>query len=356
MTLKESIKLILKSGYAPLLVGPAGVGKTELVKEIAKEEGRDCIILNLSVMEPGDLLGLPSDTNKEKTVYLKPEWFPEKEHSIVFIDEINRSNPLVRAGVMQLILDKRIMNNILPADTWIISAMNPNEDDQGEYEVDDFSDPAFLDRFVPLKFQPTLREWTDWTKKNEIKYIPDFMNQEITLWEMTQRNFEMPTVPITPRTLERMDKITQKAFVEFTDVDHVIKVLEPITISVFGPKISQKYLNYLKEKQKEVITLEDIYSGKFKTMNVAVADNLLELVTSVTTNFFNETKEFVYDKLSNVIDFLKLVPPETAGIFYRVIYERYEELSNKYPLMFENTKFSVESSRFLSDTKETQEK
>ena len=88
MRIKEAARVlpeIMKQGEVPILVGHAGVGKTQIVKEIASKTGRKLITLVLSQMEPGDLIGMP-DRKGDRTVWLKPEWFPEDGNSILFLD------------------------------------------------------------------------------------------------------------------------------------------------------------------------------------------------------------------------------------------------------------------------------
>ena len=189
MTLQEAKYLALKimeSGEVPLLVGHFGVGKTDLVREIAEETNRKLVILVLSQMEPGDLIGLPSRENN-KTVFLAPDWWPDEENYIIFLDEINRSHRSIRNAIMQLLIDKRIHNHVLPKNTWLVASMNPPDEDYDQ--VDLITDPAFLSRFFILEISPTVDEWLQWANKmnlpNEIKNFimknPEFLHPGSTV-------------------------------------------------------------------------------------------------------------------------------------------------------------------------------
>ncbi|HQC16016.1 MoxR family ATPase, partial [Mesotoga prima] len=115
---KHLSKIIMESGEIPLLWGHFGVGKTDLAREIASETGRELIILVISQMEPGDLIGMPS-RDGERTLFLRPDWWPTEGNVILMIDEVNRAHRSIRNAIMQLLIDRRIHNHFLPEGSWI---------------------------------------------------------------------------------------------------------------------------------------------------------------------------------------------------------------------------------------------
>ena len=63
--LKELLKYHYISNKAVLINGKHGIGKSSVVQQFGKENNLFVQILNLSLMEPGDLLGMPDiDLNK----------------------------------------------------------------------------------------------------------------------------------------------------------------------------------------------------------------------------------------------------------------------------------------------------
>ena len=160
---KYLARKIMESGEVPLLVGHFGVGKTDMVREIARETGRGLVILILSQMEPGDLIGLPS-RGEDKTVFLKPDWWPEKDETIVLLDEINRAHRSIRNAVMQLLIDRRIHNHVLPSGAWLVAAMNPPDDEYDQADL--ITDPAFISRFFILEIDPNPEDWIEWARSS----------------------------------------------------------------------------------------------------------------------------------------------------------------------------------------------
>jgi len=164
-------KKIMESGEIPLIWGHFGVGKTDIAREIAEESNRELIILVISQMEPGDLIGLPSRKD-ERTSFLKPDWWPEKGNTLIVIDEINRAHRSIRNAIMQLLIDKRIHNHILPEDCWVMAAANPPDEEYDQ--VDLITDPAFMSRFFHLEMNSEVNEWINWSRKNK---VPEIINE-----------------------------------------------------------------------------------------------------------------------------------------------------------------------------------
>lgn len=78
--LKELLKYHYISNKAVLINGKHGIGKSSVVQQFGKENNLFVQILNLSLMEPGDLLGMPDiDLNNERkrTNWVEPIWFQE---------------------------------------------------------------------------------------------------------------------------------------------------------------------------------------------------------------------------------------------------------------------------------------
>ncbi|MCX7813855.1 MAG: MoxR family ATPase, partial [Pseudothermotoga sp.] len=155
-----AVKFVMECGEVPMLVGEAGVGKTQLIEEIGAQTGRHVIKLMLSQMEPGDLIGLPvRDEANNKTRYLAPDWFPTRSDVILFLDEINRAHITVRSAIMQLLIDRRLHEHKLPDGVWLCAAMNP---DTPDYEVEAIIDKAFIDRFVWIKVTNNVNSWREY--------------------------------------------------------------------------------------------------------------------------------------------------------------------------------------------------
>lgn len=150
-----------------MLWGPPGVGKSQLVSQIAAEHGVNIIDIRLSQMEPSDLRGIPFrlDNSVEWAV---PSLLPNAERhgdkGILFLDEITSAPPTVSAAAYQLILDRRLGEYQVPAG-WVIFAAGNRHGDRGVT----YTMPAPLaNRFSHYEFDVHLDDWVAWAWRNQI--------------------------------------------------------------------------------------------------------------------------------------------------------------------------------------------
>ena len=92
-----------------MLWGAPGVGKSQMVAQIADRHNATLIDIRLSQMEPSDLRGIPF-RNGDFVDWAIPAMLPNierhGEQGILFLDEITSAPPSVSAAAYQLILDR----------------------------------------------------------------------------------------------------------------------------------------------------------------------------------------------------------------------------------------------------------
>jgi MoxR-like ATPase len=154
--------------HTPVMIwGPPGVGKSELVEQVAEQRNVPLIDIRLSQLEPSDLRGIPFrvDNNVEWAI---PKMLPDAERNgpagIMFLDEITSATPAVSAAAYQLILDRCLGEYTVP-DGWVIFAAGNRQGDRGVT----YSMPTPLaNRFTHFDFDVHLDDWVYWAHKNHI--------------------------------------------------------------------------------------------------------------------------------------------------------------------------------------------
>lgn len=150
-----------------MLWGPPGVGKSQIIAQIADNHVVKVIDIRLSQMEPSDLRGIPF--RAENTVEwaipgILPNAARHGEKGILFLDEITSAPPSVSAAAYQLILDRKLGEYEVP-DGWAIFAAGNRQGDRGVT----YTMPAPLaNRFSHFEMETHLDDWVAWAYKNAI--------------------------------------------------------------------------------------------------------------------------------------------------------------------------------------------
>ncbi|MGA1697170.1 MAG: AAA family ATPase [Arenicellales bacterium] len=150
-----------------MLWGPPGVGKSDIVREVAKRHGSRVIDIRLSQMEPSDLRGIPF-REEGRVEWAVPSLLPNAERhgptGVLFLDEITSAPPTVSAAAYQLILDRRLGDYRVP-DGWAIFAAGNRQGDRGVT----YTMPAPLaNRFSHFEFEVNLDDWVAWAWAHDI--------------------------------------------------------------------------------------------------------------------------------------------------------------------------------------------
>ncbi len=150
-----------------MLWGPPGVGKSDMVREVAQQHRAPVIDIRLSQMEPSDLRGIPF-RSEGRVEWAIPAILPNAERhgpeGILFLDEITSAPPTVSAAAYQLILDRRLGEYQVP-DGWAIFAAGNRQGDRGVT----YSMPAPLtNRFSHFEVETHLDDWVAWAYRNTI--------------------------------------------------------------------------------------------------------------------------------------------------------------------------------------------
>ncbi len=150
-----------------MLWGPPGVGKSDMVRQVAGSYQAPVIDIRLSQMEPSDLRGIPFRIEGQ-VHWAVPALLPDAERhgtaGVLFLDEINSAPPTVSAAAYQLILDRRLGDYQVP-EGWAIFAAGNRQGDRGVT----YSMPAPLaNRFSHFEVETNLDDWVLWAYRNNI--------------------------------------------------------------------------------------------------------------------------------------------------------------------------------------------
>ena len=201
--LLDNNKHLENNNLRPIAVGvegEAGIGKTTLIEDIAKERGMTMCKVNLAQLEEiGDLVGMPIKeyevawiengqvkqtrwmpesqtkhldlrlklTGKVRMSYAPPAWLPMDENpngTIVFLDDYTRANSMFMQATMEIINTASYISWKLPKYTSIVLSSNP---DDGQFSVTSL-DNAQKTRFINFNVKFNIEDWAKWAEEAEI--------------------------------------------------------------------------------------------------------------------------------------------------------------------------------------------
>lgn len=164
LTIKTFTDVLLKlpPKIAVLVKGPTGIGKSEVIHQVAKNYNLPVVDKRLAYMTEGDIVGLPELVDGV-TRFAPVDWIVKacNEPVALFLDELNRATNEVQQCAFQLVLDREMNGHKLHPETRIYVAVNEGSD----YQVSEM-DPALLRRFFVADLEPSNDDWYDWARKN----------------------------------------------------------------------------------------------------------------------------------------------------------------------------------------------
>ncbi len=222
----------LRAGYAAqmaggltaswMLHGRPGIGKTEIVADLASETGARLFDLRLTTIEPQDLRGLPFyDQDTRRTVWYPPEDLPMGDApSILFLDELTAAAPTLQPTIYGLLQERRVGNYRLPPQTFVVAAGNDIEDGAIAYEMG----TALSDRLIHLSIRAEAQDWlTGYAVPRGLHpAVPAFIRTRPDLLDTTAEALrDGAVIACTPRSWARVSAIL-RAFPDRTVRDVLV--------------------------------------------------------------------------------------------------------------------------------------
>lgn len=192
-----------------MLHGRPGVGKTQIVQQLADRIGARLFDLRLTTIEPQDLRGLPYyDHATKKTVWYRPEDLPDDGPAVLFLDELTSASPYLQPTVYGLLQERRVGRHQLPGTVFVVAAGNAVEDGAIAYEMG----TALSDRLIHVTVRATAADWLDnfAVPRGLHPAVTAYIRTRPDLLETTEEALDRgQMIAATPRSWERVSQILQ---------------------------------------------------------------------------------------------------------------------------------------------------
>ncbi len=299
----------------PVLVrGRHGVGKSQVVYQLAKGLGLPVVERRASQMTEGDLLGLPS-TDGNVTSWNPPEWFKTAcTHPVVlFLDEVDRATVEVRQGIFELTDSRKLAGFALHQDTLIFAAVNGGEHGE-QYQVGEM-DPAELDRWTVFDVEPTTEDWLEWAGDVVHPVIWNFINQNHTHLEHKD-DYEPNKVYPSRRSWHRLSECLAAG--SLLDEGSDSSVIFNLTNSFVGFEAAVAFKDFVDNYERQV-TVEDILDdGKIElTADFGINEHAALITKMEQSKDFQE--KLSAERVQNLANYYITLPSEVAMKLWTIL-------------------------------------
>ena len=271
-----------KRGTAVCIWGTHGLGKTQIVRDYAREKKwKFSYIAPAQFEEMGDLHGMPNVidpdetiSGDEYTVYSPPDWVPREDGpGILLLDDINRADDRILRGCMQLLQNFELTSWKLPPKWQIVATANP---EGGDYSVTPM-DGAMLTRMLHATLKFDAKIWAQWAysanvDERGISFVltyPELVNSERTTPRSLTQFFEqIASIDdlkgnlqlVEALALSSLDEVTVSSFIAFIN-DELTQLIDP----------------------EEILDTEDFKSLAKKIKDISVDDSGAKRVDRLST-------------------------------------------------------------------------
>jgi MoxR-like ATPase len=269
---KKSIRKCVKVKRPVFMWGAPGIGKSDIVKQIGDEQGREVIDVRLSLWEPTDIKGIPYYNTQANTMsWAPPAELPTDPEStaILFLDELNSAAPATQAAAYQLILNRRVGTYKLPDGVSIVAAGNRETDKGVTYRM-----PAPLaNRFLHLELRSDFEDWLMWATANRVhEQVVGYVSfAKSDLYDFDPKSSSRAFA--TPRSWSFVSELLH-------DDDLDDNTLTDLVAGAVGEGLAVKFMAHRKVA-KQMPKPEDILSGKVNKVSIKEISAMYSLTTSM---------------------------------------------------------------------------
>ena len=301
-----------KRGTAVCIWGTHGLGKTQIVRDYAREKKwKFSYIAPAQFEEMGDLHGMPNVVDPDETisgdeytVYSPPDWVPREDGpGILLLDDINRADDRILRGCMQLLQNFELTSWKLPPKWQIVATANP---EGGDYSVTPM-DGAMLTRMLHATLKFDAKIWAQWAysanvDERGISFVltyPELVNSERTTPRSLTQFFEqIASIDdlkgnlqlVEALALSSLDEVTVSSFIAFIN-DELTQLIDPEEI------LDTEDFKKVAKKIKD-ISVDDSGAKRVDRLSTMCARLYLKLISD------NYTQEKNHGK--NLVEFLLL--------------------------------------------------
>ena len=311
----EESEHIRKKTHALFIWGAPGIGKTEILHQVARKLNILVQEWHLATIEPTDFRGIPKveniikgsvDPKDERTVSKLPAIFPTSDGNgkggIMFFDEMNRAPGMVLGAALALALSGKHGEYKLPP-RWIVIAAGNRPEDITTVQLED--DVILWNRFAHVNFTPSVDDWIDYsiTKKDINPDLITFLHFHKQFYHRLDTEAKDRPNWTSARAWETASQEEYFKRKENWNNDLSYKEIQDTYTDQVGLDAALAFVEYLKLKQfYDENDVNDVYEiGANAKKLPKRQDQARAAIASIA--FFKKDEKLKLQELKNILDF-----------------------------------------------------
>jgi len=320
------------------VIGPAGVGKTQICYQIAEELTQEifgahneknpqnkkdfgCIMVKSPVLARDDFI-IPFPVKKEGSEdysfkMLYSDFVPKHKdtYGIFVIDEFSRGDHQLQQLLWQVQNEYAVHRHQFPKGWFVISIDNP---DDSEYSMDNLEDAAGLRRQLHVYTEVSAIDFLDYAIEQDFHpFVVEFI-QTHPEYLYDFRAQKLGSVYANPASYEKLSDHLWKMEIRRNTID--FDEVEIKASGLLNTHMTRMFIEFARDKKD--INPKDVFLS-FNKVKPAIQDllknndnaKLGELMVGFCTYMTTTMPEYDDKKLQNVLDFLLMMPIDTAALF-----------------------------------------
>lgn len=293
-----------------LMMGPPGIGKTQIVEQVAKECGIGFVSYTMSHHTRQSAIGLPfiqeMELEGKKVSYteytiseiIASVYQSDKKEGILFLDEINCVSETLAPMMLRFLQEKKFGNQQVPQGWVIVTAGNPVEYNKSVREFD----MVTLDRVRYLEVQA---DYTTWKKYAIDAHVHPMILSYLDL--KPQHFYKVET------TLDGITFVTARGWEDLSRYMQTVEMLDvPLSLEIFGQYIHHEDISedvkayyQLFERHKDHYQIPEILKGKvspsiYQRLMKAEFDERMAFIGLLLEGLYTNLDQ--YDLQKNTLD------------------------------------------------------
>ena len=311
-TFIEIVPHVTSARFPVLMRGRHGIGKSQVVYQLAKTFKLPVVERRASQMTEGDLVGLPS-INANATAWNPPNWFKYAcdNPCVLFFDEVDRATTEVRQGLFELTDSRKLNGFKLHEDVLIFAAINGGEHG-ANYQVSDM-DPAELDRYTVFDLEPTVEDWLTWAKDRVNSIVWDFVNQNRNHLEHNEDTEPNKVYP-SRRSWDRFNSSVNDTGL----LEKATPTLYHLAGSFLGMEAAVAFNDFVQNYERQV-TVENVLDDKAVDMTKDFGVNEHNALVEKLENSEKLKEKLSDEHVQAIANYFVKLPSEVAMKFWQVI-------------------------------------